>query len=67
MTEFIERPITSQDKARGNPELNIAIFFPVEAVIQPLANEPMTLPTRKSVAKLNIPTYLSPTNTTFLW
>ena len=56
MTEFIERPITSQDKARGNPELNNVIFFPIEVDIQPMANEPMTVPMRKSVAKMNIAT-----------
>ena len=57
MIEFVEKPITSQDKARGNPELNNVSFFPIGADIRPLANEPMTVPMRKIVAKMNIAIY----------
>ena len=52
MTEFIDRPITSQDKAKGIPDHTIASFRPIVSDIQPLVNEPMTLAIRKSVAIL---------------
>ena len=52
MTEFFERPIISQDKAKGIPDQTIASFRPILSEIQPLANEPITLAIRKSVAIL---------------
>ena len=50
MTEFVDRLITSQDKAKAIPDQTIASFRPIVSDIQPLANEPMTLAIRKSVA-----------------
>ena len=52
MTEFVDMPITSQDKAKGTPDQTIASFRPIVSDIHPLANEPMTLAMRKSVAIL---------------
>ena len=46
MAEFAERPIASQDSARGGPDQNKVLFRPNEADIQPLANDPIMLPMR---------------------
>ena len=46
INEFVERPKTIQDRARGKPELNMAHLRPTRAAIHPLANEPMMLPMR---------------------
>ena len=52
ITELVDRPITSQDKAKGIPDQTIASFRPILSEIQPLANEPLALAIRKSVAIL---------------
>ena len=52
MTELVDRPIISQDKAKGIPDQTIASFRPILLEIQPLANEPITVAIRKSVAIL---------------
>ena len=51
--EFVDRPIVSHDRARGGPNQIIVILRPNEADIQPLANDPIMLPIRKSIAELN--------------
>ena len=46
MAEFAERPIASQDSARGGPDQNNVLFRRNKADTQPLANDPIMLPKR---------------------
>ena len=45
--------MASQVRERGSPDQNMVRLRPKKEDIQPLANDPIMLPMRKSIAKLN--------------
>ena len=52
--EFVERPIRSQDPARGIPDQNTVIVRPTNDDSQPPANEPMMCPNKNTVAEFKM-------------